>query len=150
MCQNFRKPPFVFWCKKMKYWFKISLSTILSLFIIIAYFFIVFVFEFSWKLNNWNSEKFICFYFHCGCLLVICACLWWFDSGLWQFVIICWWFVIACCCLLLVCGHLWSKPVLETTPWNSWYSFDQPQKDEKLRWPWSHPVILKMRPLDWE
>ena len=27
-------------------------------------------------------------------------------------------------------------------PRNSWYSFYQPQKDERLRRPWSHPVVL--------
>ena len=27
-------------------------------------------------------------------------------------------------------------------PRNSWYSFDQHQKDEKLSWPWRHPVVL--------
>ena len=25
---------------------------------------------------------------------------------------------------------------------NSWYSLDQYKKDERLRWPWSHPVVL--------
>ena len=25
---------------------------------------------------------------------------------------------------------------------NSWYSLDQSWKDERLRWPWSHPVVL--------
>ena len=29
-------------------------------------------------------------------------------------------------------------------PRNSWYSFYQPQKDERLRRPWSHPVVLNM------
>ena len=27
---------------------------------------------------------------------------------------------------------------------NSWYSLDQYQKDERLRWPWSHPVVLNL------
>ena len=35
-------------------------------------------------------------------------------------------------------------------PRNSRYSFYRPQKDERLSWPWSHPVILSTRPLDWE
>ena len=33
---------------------------------------------------------------------------------------------------------------------NSWYSFYQPQKDERLSWPWSHPVVLNTGPLNWE
>ena len=33
---------------------------------------------------------------------------------------------------------------------NSWYSFHQPQKDERLSRPCSHPVVLNMGPLDWE
>ena len=35
-------------------------------------------------------------------------------------------------------------------PRNSWYSFYQPQKDERLSRPWSHPVALNMGPLDWK
>ena len=35
-------------------------------------------------------------------------------------------------------------------PRNSWYSFNRPQKDERLSRPWSHQVILNTRPLDWE
>ena len=35
-------------------------------------------------------------------------------------------------------------------PRNFWYSFYQPQKDERLSWPWSHPLVLKTRPLNWE
>ena len=35
-------------------------------------------------------------------------------------------------------------------PRNSWYSFDQSQKDERLSLPWSHPVVLNIGPLDWE
>ena len=27
---------------------------------------------------------------------------------------------------------------------NSWYSLDQYRKDERLRWPWSHPVVLNL------
>ena len=37
-----------------------------------------------------------------------------------------------------------------SVPRNSWYSFYQPQKDERLSRPWSHPVVLNMGPLDWE
>ena len=35
-------------------------------------------------------------------------------------------------------------------PRRSWYSFDQPQKSEKLSWPWSHPVVLNPGPRDWK
>ena len=35
-------------------------------------------------------------------------------------------------------------------PRKSWYSFDQPLKDERLSPPWNHAVILDMGPLDWE
>ena len=31
-----------------------------------------------------------------------------------------------------------------------WYSFDRPQKDERLSRPWSHSMVLNMGPLDWE
>ena len=33
---------------------------------------------------------------------------------------------------------------------DSWYSFDQPQKDERLNSPWSQPIVLNLGPLDWE
>ena len=33
---------------------------------------------------------------------------------------------------------------------NSWYSFDRPQKDERLSQPWSCPVVLNVGHLDWE
>ena len=32
---------------------------------------------------------------------------------------------------------------------NSWYPFDQPQKDERLTRPWSHTVAFNTGPLDW-
>ena len=32
----------------------------------------------------------------------------------------------------------------------NWYSFYRPRKDEGLSQPWSHPVVLNTRPLDWE
>ena len=35
-------------------------------------------------------------------------------------------------------------------PRNSWYSFYQPRKDERLSRPWSHPVVLNTGPLDWQ
>ena len=35
-------------------------------------------------------------------------------------------------------------------PKNSWYSFDQPRKDERLSRPRSHPMDLKTGTLDWE
>ena len=28
---------------------------------------------------------------------------------------------------------------------NSWHSFDQPRKDERLSQPWSHPVVTLLR-----
>ena len=33
-------------------------------------------------------------------------------------------------------------------PKGSWYSLIRPWKDEKLSWPWSHPLVLNMGPLD--
>ena len=33
---------------------------------------------------------------------------------------------------------------------NSWFSFYQPRKDERLSQPQSHPVVLNTGPLDWE
>ena len=38
---------------------------------------------------------------------------------------------------------LWGDSLLFTR--NSWYSLNQSQKDERLRWPWSHPVVLNLR-----
>ena len=35
-------------------------------------------------------------------------------------------------------------------PRKSWYSFDRPQKDERVSRPWSHPVVLNMGPLNWK
>ena len=32
-------------------------------------------------------------------------------------------------------------------PGNTWYSLDQPRKDERLCQPWSQPVVLKTGPL---
>ena len=32
----------------------------------------------------------------------------------------------------------------------SWYSFYRSLKDERLSRPWSHPVVLSTRPLDWK
>ena len=37
-----------------------------------------------------------------------------------------------------------------SVPRNSWYSFNQPQKDERISLPWSHPVVSNMELLDWE
>ena len=37
-----------------------------------------------------------------------------------------------------------------SVPRNSWYSFYQPRKDERLNRPWSHPVVLVTGPLNWE
>ena len=40
--------------------------------------------------------------------------------------------------------------ILPLVPRNSWYSFYQLQKDERVSWPWSHPVVLNTGPLAWE
>ena len=37
---------------------------------------------------------------------------------------------------------LWGDSLLFTR--NSWYSLNQSQKDERLRWPWSHPLVLNL------
>ena len=37
-----------------------------------------------------------------------------------------------------------------SVPRNSWCSFYQLWKDERLSRPWSYPVVLNMGPLDWE
>ena len=37
---------------------------------------------------------------------------------------------------------LWGNSLLFTR--NSWYSLNQYQKDERLRWSWSHPVVLNV------
>ena len=37
-----------------------------------------------------------------------------------------------------------------SVPRNSWYSFYQHWKDERLSRPWSHPMVLNMGPLNWE
>ena len=37
---------------------------------------------------------------------------------------------------------LWGDSLLFTR--NSWYSSNQSRKDERLRWPWSHPVVLNL------
>ena len=36
----------------------------------------------------------------------------------------------------------WGDSLLFTT--NSWYSLNQSQKDERLKWPWNHPVVLNL------
>ena len=38
---------------------------------------------------------------------------------------------------------LWGDDSLLFTR-SSWYSLDQYRKDERLRWPWSHPVVLNL------
>ena len=48
---------------------------------------------------------------------------------------------------------LWWVSLLFTTKFPaipSICSFYQPQKDERLSWPWNHPVVLNMQPLDWK
>ena len=37
-----------------------------------------------------------------------------------------------------------------SVPRNSWCSFYQPQKDERLSRPWSQPIVLSTGSLDWE
>ena len=37
---------------------------------------------------------------------------------------------------------LWGESLLFTR--NSWYSLNQPWKDERLRWPWSRPMVLNL------
>ena len=37
---------------------------------------------------------------------------------------------------------LWGDSLLFTR--NSWHSLNQSRKDERLRWPWSHPVLLNL------
>ena len=39
---------------------------------------------------------------------------------------------------------LWGDSLLFTTKVskNPWYLLDQSRKDERMRWPWSHPVVL--------
>ena len=37
---------------------------------------------------------------------------------------------------------LWGDSLLFTR--NSWYSLNQSQRDERLRWPWCHPVVLNL------
>ena len=48
---------------------------------------------------------------------------------------------------------LWWVSLLFTTKFPaipSICSFYQPQKDERLSWPWNHPMVLNMQPLDWK
>ena len=37
---------------------------------------------------------------------------------------------------------LWGDSLLFNR--NSWYSLNQSQKDERLTWPWSHPLVLNL------
>ena len=39
---------------------------------------------------------------------------------------------------------------MDGVPRRSWYSFDQPWKDERLSLPWSYLVALNQGPLNWE
>ena len=48
---------------------------------------------------------------------------------------------------------LWGGSLLFSTKFstrNSWYSYYWPQKDDRLRRSWSHPMVLNTGPLDWE
>ena len=74
-------------------------------------------FQFTKKLNNWNSEKI--YLVVCGCLLVVCGCL----------LVVCGILLVVFEDLLVVCGHLlviccslWLLPVLVTTDFV--YRFD--------------------------
>ena len=33
---------------------------------------------------------------------------------------------------------------------SSWYWICRPRRDERPSWPWSHPVVLNLGPLDWQ
>ena len=71
---------------------------------------------------------------------------------------------ISCFCILknfMASSHGFTASVLQNhykkkvvflpkVPGNSWYSSDQPKKDEKLSSTWSHSVVLELRPLYWE
>ena len=67
-------------------------------------------FQFTKKLNNWNSEK--VYLVVCGCLLVVCSRL---SGGLWLFARSFWSFAGGLCSFVLVCSGLWSLSVLVTT-----------------------------------
>ena len=36
----------------------------------------------------------------------------------------------------------------QKAPRSSWHSFGRHPKDERLSWPWRHPVVFSLRPLD--
>ena len=78
-------------------------------------FFNVFIFEFSWKLNNWNSEN---FYLVLFLLRSFASDLWSFVDGLCSFVVVCDLLLVVCRCFLVGLwwfgSGLWSMPVLVT------------------------------------
>ena len=47
------------------------------------------------------------------------------------------------------CSPLRRDNLLLTLRPQKWLVFNQPQKDERLRRPWSYPVALNPRRLDW-
>ena len=50
--------------------------------------------------------------------------------------------------LLIWCNFLKARQPLQGDNLlftrNSWYSFDQYRKDERLRWPWNYPMVLDL------
>ena len=54
------------------------------------------------------------------------------------------------CCPQFLEYALEGSLLFAKVPRNSWCWFDWPLKDEMLSWPWSHPVILNLGPLDWK
>ena len=52
------------------------------------------------------------------------------------------WKIPICKTLCPVYAPPWGDSLLFTR--NSWYSLNQSHKNERLRWPWSHPVVLNL------
>ena len=74
----------------------------------------------------------------------ICKCLWISDSIKKNFS----WMGFNC--LKVTVTSRRQCAFYHSVPRNSWYSFYRPQTDERLSWPWSHPVVFNTGPLDWE
>ena len=51
---------------------------------------------------------------------------------------------------LTATGPIWGDSFYDLVPRSSWYSIDQPWKDERLSWPRNHPVLLNLGTLDWK
>ena len=83
-------------------------------------------FQFTKKINNWNSEKVYlvvcsCLLVVCGRLVVVCGCLLVLCGHL---LVVCGRLLVVCdrlCSFVMVCGGLWSLPVLVTTVLNTLY-----------------------------